>query len=264
MAEECYNNGKHFVLVHGAGGGAWVWYKVKPRLEASGHRVTVLDMAASGKHPKTYKEVHSFNEYNEPLMQFMGSLHENEKVILVGHSLGGMNLALAMEIYPQKISVAVFVSAVVPDTLNQPSYVFDKLYETALPDAGKDNQRSMEESTNGPIMWVHFGSKFLASTIYDLSSIEDLELGKIMYRPSSFFVSDLATAKKFSDEKYGSVRRVYIVCTDDKAVSEEFQRWTIKSSGIEDVIEIDSDHMPMASKPHDLCQHLIATALKYD
>ena len=121
-------NGKHFVLVHGAGGGAWVWYKVKPRLEAAGHCVTVLDMAASGRHPKTFQEVHTFNEYNEPLMKFMELLQENEKVVLVGHSLGGMNLAFAMEKYPEKISVAIFVSAVVADTLYRPSYVFEKVY----------------------------------------------------------------------------------------------------------------------------------------
>ncbi|KAJ9170764.1 hypothetical protein P3X46_018844 [Hevea brasiliensis] len=262
MAEA--NNGKHFVLVHGAGGGAWVWYKVKPRLEAAGHCVTVLDMAASGRHPKAFQEVHTFTEYNEPLMEFMGFLQEKEKVILVGHSLGGMNLALAMEKYPDKISAAVFVSAVLPDTLYHPSYVFEKLYEMAPKDVGVDNQISYQESANGPITWVHFGPKYIASKLYDLSPIEDVELAKILYRPGSFFISDLSRAKKFSIEKYGSVKRVYILCKDDKVVTEEFQRWVIEYSGIKDVIEIrGSDHMPMASNPHELCNHLIQIAHKY-
>jgi len=39
---------KHFVLVHGLGHGAWCWYKLKPLLESAGHKVTVLDLAASG------------------------------------------------------------------------------------------------------------------------------------------------------------------------------------------------------------------------
>ncbi|XP_012079566.1 salicylic acid-binding protein 2-like [Jatropha curcas] len=256
--------GKHFVLVHGAGGGAWVWYKVKPRLEANGHRVTVLDMAASGMHRKAFQEVHTFNEYNEPLMEFMALLEENEKVILVGHSLGGMNLALAMEKYPQKISVAIFVTAVLPDTLHQPSYVFEKLHERAPEDAGVDNQISWEETSSEPIAWVHFGPKFLASMIFDQSPIEDLALGKILYRPSSFFVADLIKAKKLTNEKYGSVKRVYIICDGDKVVPVDFQRWVIQYSGIQDVIEINgSDHMPMASKPQQLSQHLLDTAHKF-
>ncbi|KAJ0097113.1 hypothetical protein Patl1_28786 [Pistacia atlantica] len=43
---------KHFVLVHGACHGAWCWYKVSTLLKSEGHKVTMLDMAASGKHPK--------------------------------------------------------------------------------------------------------------------------------------------------------------------------------------------------------------------
>ncbi|KAK4710376.1 hypothetical protein R3W88_004889 [Solanum pinnatisectum] len=39
---------KHFVLVHGACHGSWCWYKLKPLLEAAGHKVTSLDMEASG------------------------------------------------------------------------------------------------------------------------------------------------------------------------------------------------------------------------
>ncbi|XP_065873725.1 salicylic acid-binding protein 2-like [Euphorbia lathyris] len=262
MAES--KNGKHFVLVHGAGGGSWVWYKVKQRLEAAGHRVTVVDLAASGQHPKAFHEVHTFKEYNEPLMEVMSLLEENEKIILVGHSLGGINLALAMEIYPQNISAAVFVTAVLPDTLHHPSYIFEKLIEISPKDIGVDNQFSWEETINGPIMWVHFGPKYLASKIYNLSPAEDLELGKILYRPASFFVADLAKTKKFTDEKYGSVNRVYIVCDNDNIVTEDFQRWTIEFSGIKDVIEINgSDHMPMTSKPHELCHHLIEVANKY-
>lgn len=41
--------GKHFVLVHGLCHGAWCWYKLAPLLEAAGHRVTAVDLAASGK-----------------------------------------------------------------------------------------------------------------------------------------------------------------------------------------------------------------------
>uniref|UniRef100_A0A164UA30 AB hydrolase-1 domain-containing protein n=1 Tax=Daucus carota subsp. sativus TaxID=79200 RepID=A0A164UA30_DAUCS len=102
---------KHFVLVHGAGHGAWCWYKVATLLRSDGHRVSILDLAASGVNLKQVQEVHSFAVYLEPLMDLMATLPQEEKVVLVGHSMGGVGLSLAMERFPEKIAVAVFATA---------------------------------------------------------------------------------------------------------------------------------------------------------
>ncbi|GJN16821.1 hypothetical protein PR202_gb03844 [Eleusine coracana subsp. coracana] len=105
---------KHFVLVHGVCHGAWCWYKVAAILESAGHRVTALDMAACGASPLRAEEVRSFDEYSRPLLDAVATAPPGEKVVLVGHSFGGHNLALAMERHPEKVAVAVFVSAAVP------------------------------------------------------------------------------------------------------------------------------------------------------
>ncbi|KAH9703874.1 methylesterase 1 [Citrus sinensis] len=122
---------KHFVLVHGSNHGAWCWYKVKPRLEAAGHRVTAMDLAASGINMKKIQDVRSFYEYNEPLLEILASLSADEKVILVGHSFGGLSVALAADKFPHKISVAIFLTAFMPDTKHQPSYVVERDLELA-------------------------------------------------------------------------------------------------------------------------------------
>ncbi|MCE5166255.1 hypothetical protein HAX54_016503, partial [Datura stramonium] len=110
---------KHFVLVHGACHGAWSWYKIMASIKSSGHNVTALDLGASGINPKQVLEVPHLSDYFSPLMEFMTSLPADEKVILVGHSLGGFAISKAMEIFPEKISVAVFVTALMPGpTLN--------------------------------------------------------------------------------------------------------------------------------------------------
>lgn len=44
----------------------------------------------------------------------MAALPPDERVILVGHSLGGLAVSQAMERFPSKISVAVFVTALMP------------------------------------------------------------------------------------------------------------------------------------------------------
>jgi pimeloyl-ACP methyl ester carboxylesterase len=115
---------QHFILVHGAWHGAWCWYKVATLLKSAGHDVTALDMAACGVHAKRITEVESFVEYSEPLLQVLESVPDDERVILVGHSFGGLSLALAMERFPQKISVAVFASAALPRVGSPLSIVF--------------------------------------------------------------------------------------------------------------------------------------------
>ncbi|KAH1206554.1 Methylesterase 1 [Glycine max] len=123
---------KHYVLVHGACHGAWCWYKLKPRLESAGHKVTVLDLAASGTNMKKIEDVDTFSEYSAPLLQLMATIPSNEKLVLVGHSLGGLNIALAMEKFPEKVAVGVFLTAFAPDTEHHPSYVLEKLEMTSF------------------------------------------------------------------------------------------------------------------------------------
>nr|GMD90472.1 salicylic acid-binding protein 2-like [Ipomoea batatas] len=105
---------KHFVLVHGACHGAWSWYKVVAMLRSSGHNVTALDLGASGINPLQALQIPHQSDYFRPLMLFMAALPSTERVILVAHSLGGLAISKAMETFPQKISVAVFVTAIMP------------------------------------------------------------------------------------------------------------------------------------------------------
>lgn len=124
---------KQYVLVHGACHGAWCWYKVKPVLEHSGHRVTVVDLTASGVNMSKVEEIQTLEDYTKPLLDLLESFGSEDKVILVGHSLGGVSVALAADMFPSKISVVVFVTSFMPDTTNPPSYVFEKVHQTINP-----------------------------------------------------------------------------------------------------------------------------------
>ncbi|KAL4362703.1 hypothetical protein GQ457_04G018180 [Hibiscus cannabinus] len=255
---------KHFILVHGACHGAWCWYKLKPLLESAGHRVTALDMAASGIHTNEIQAVHSMSEYTKPLLEILGSLPQGEKVILVGHSLGGLNLAVAMDKYPAKISAAVFLTAFMPDTAHRPSFVLEQYWERTPKEAWLDTQFAPYGRPEESLMSMFFGPQFLTFKLYQLSPVEDLELAKALIRPGSLFVTDLSKADKLSEEKYGSVPRVYIVCNADEGIPEKFQRWMIHNFEVNHVMEIKgADHMPMLSKPHQLFNCLSQISHKF-
>ena len=94
--------------------------------------------------------------------------------------------------------------------------------------------------------------------------LKDLELAKILVRPGSLFQEELSKAKNFSDEGYGSVTRVFVVCEEDKANNLKFQRWMIQNNPPKDVVEIKgADHMAMFSKTKQLCHSLLEIANKY-
>ncbi|XP_059623862.1 methylesterase 10-like [Cornus florida] len=125
-------SGKHFVLVHGSGHGAWCWYKLVTLLKSVGHRVTALDLAASGVDPRRPDEIASLFEYVQPLMDFMASLPHGERVVLVGHSYGGFCISLAMESFPEKISVAIFIAAFMPNHRDPPATCLQEVRKSPL------------------------------------------------------------------------------------------------------------------------------------
>ncbi|CAJ1942711.1 unnamed protein product [Sphenostylis stenocarpa] len=103
--------------------------------------VTVLDLAASGINLQKIEDVDTFSQYSEPLLQLLATIPPNEKVILVGHSLGGFNIALAMDQFPEKVAVGVFLTAFTPDINHKPSYVLEKNIAQALIYKAKQKQR---------------------------------------------------------------------------------------------------------------------------
>ncbi|CAI9758778.1 unnamed protein product [Fraxinus pennsylvanica] len=148
--------------VHGVG-------KVVTLLRSKGHRVTALDMAAAGVHPKRLEELTSFSDYCNPLLEFLAALTSEERVILVGHSLGGLCISLAMERFHQKIKVAVFVTSVMPgpDIDSRPIHQeFPKQLDYM------DIQLTFGNGVDKPPTSLLFGPKILSSQLYQLSPPE--------------------------------------------------------------------------------------------
>lgn len=86
----------------------------------------------------------------------------------------------------------------------------------------------------------------------------------MLARPTSWFLDDLTKHMVITEDRHGSVTRVFVVCKEDGAMTEDFQRWMVGRSPPEEVREIDgADHAAMMSKPRELCRHLLQIAEKY-
>ncbi|CAL1380521.1 unnamed protein product [Linum trigynum] len=265
MEDKKQSRPHHFVLVHGAFHGAWCWYKVVPLLEKAGYKVTTLDLAASGIHPKQATELGSILDYLAPLMELMASLAgEEEKVILVGHSNGGVGISVAMEKFAEKVAVAVFVAAIMPAPHPDASYSVSKEEYFKRIDF-MDSHFSYQDGPENPPTSVLFGPKAMSTKLYQLSPPEDLTLGMMLIRPFPVFKDEEAEAEiPLTRDRYGSVPRVYVICEADEIVKPDLQRWMIENNPTDEVKSISgADHMPMFSKPHELCSYLLELASKF-
>ncbi|GFP80938.1 methylesterase 10 [Phtheirospermum japonicum] len=253
------------VLVHGFGHGAWCWYKLVSLLRTKGpHRVTALDLAGCGVHPKQLHQISSISDYVQPLMDFLAALPDDEKAVLVGHSYGGIPIALAMERFPAKVSCAVFVAAYMPNSTDPPGTFMQEFFKRGAEKSFMDFEVKFDQESGKVPISASIGPEFMAAKLYERCPLEDMELGKMLVRPGSLFMEDLATMDKFSDEKFGSVPRVYVIAAEDKTIPPDFQRWLIENNPVKEVKEIKgADHMPMFTQPDALCKCLLEIAEKH-
>lgn len=255
---------KHFILIHGAGHGGWSWYKLHTLLTSAGHRVTAVDLAGCGVNPSQLSEISSFEEYVRPLMDAMASIPAEEKVIAVGHCWGGFALSLAMERFPNRFSAAVFIAALMPKHWSPPAATLDEFLQRDHINSLLDCQFQFDQEREDPLTSFTYGAQFMASTMYQNSPFEDVTLAQLLVRPSGLYLEDISNETMLSEENYGSINRVYIICKQDKLYSVDFQRWVIENNPPKEVKEIeDSDHMVMFSKPKELCKCLLEIAETY-
>ncbi|XP_030503352.2 methylesterase 17-like [Cannabis sativa] len=255
------NNGKgsglEFVLVHGSSHGGWCWYKIRTLLETSGHKVTCLDLKASGIDSSDPNTILTFDHYNQPLTNFMASLPPNQKVVLVGHSAGGLSLTDAIHKYGEKIHVAVYVAA------NMLKYGFstDQDRKDGEPDLSEYGDVSELIYGLGPDQTptsVIIKPQFQSMLMYNTSPIEDSTLAKMVVRP--------APLRAFQDATFvegpcsDSVRRVYIKTLQDRVIKQEQQDAMIRRWPPSQIFLSDTDHSPAFSNPRGLVRLLLQAA----
>eukprot|EP01018_Ginkgo_biloba_P000616 Gb_19901 [translate_table: standard] len=250
---------QHFVLIHGLGHGAWCWYKVVALLKQQGHTAVALDLTSNGINKEvSADEVSSVAQYSQPLIQYLDAIH-NETVTLVGHSMAGLSLSYAMELYSHKVSKAIFLAAFTPR--NNQSFlgsafpeVFPRLVSNGVASL-KYGKGASEQPTS-----VSINLEYVKPYFYNQSPEEDVMLAKSLLTPTPYAVA-LETLT-LSEEKYGKVRRFFIMTMKDNLFLPQHQEYTIAQNPPERVFRMDaSDHSAFLSYPLQLCNLLIHIAM---
>ncbi|KAI4324196.1 hypothetical protein L6164_023752 [Bauhinia variegata] len=250
---------KKFVLIHGGGFGAWCWYKTVALLEESGLLPVAFDLAGSGIDLTNTNGVVTLAEYSKPLIDYLENLPGDEKVILVGHSIGGACVSYALEHYSQKISKAIFLCATMVTDGQRPFDVFSDQLGSA--------ERFMKESKflihgNGPDKaptGFMFEKEHMKGLYFNQSPSKDIALAMVSMRPIP--LGPIMEKLSLSPDKYGAGRRFYIQTLEDFALSPDVQEKLVRENPPEGVFKIKgSDHCPFFSKPQSLHKILVEIA----
>jgi len=247
----------HFVLIHGISGGGWCWYKIKCLMENSGYRVSCLDLKSAGIDQSDPNSILSFQDYNKPLIDFMSALPDDQQVILVGHSAGGLSVTEATHKFPKKISLAIYVAA----TMLKTGYQTHKDIKDGVPDLSEYGDVYDFEFGSGPDhppTSLLVKKEFQRKIIYHMSPQEDSTLAAMLLRPGP--IQALQSATFNESEDVDKVPRVYIRTMYDRVITPEQQDSMIKRWPPSHVYVLESDHSPFFSTPFLLFGLLLKAA----
>ena len=229
---------KTFILIHGSWHSAWNWHKVIPVLESRGHKAIAIDLPGMGRDKTPIQEV-TLKTSVDKICNLIDTL--DEKVILVGHSKNGIMISQAAEYRPEKIEKLIYLAAyLIPD--------------------GKTQSEYSAQDTNGVLKpyvtrYPELNAHTLQAEIYKEGLYHDCDdsitqLAKLLlsHEPVASGITPLA----LSEEKYGSVPRFYIECTEDKAVTPFIQRKMYTETICEKVYSMPTSHSPFFSQPEEL------------
>ena len=230
-----------FLLVHGACTGGWIWEKVAPLLEANGHKVCAPDMPGLGKDDTPPANV-TLADNVEKVSRLLDKMED--QVVLVGHSLGGITISAVAEARRRKLKALVYLCALLPTSGKTGKDLTSLEPDTMF-------RLSRQVSPDG--LTYTFAPDKLPALFYADVSPEDRYKGMERLRPQPLSIS--TTPVTLTEERYGSVPRWYIECTQDNAIRIARQRAMVKAIPCK-VLTIECGHTPFYSAPEELAEHL--------
>lgn len=235
---------KTFILIHGSWHSAWNWHLITPILEKAGHIVMAIDLPGMGRDKTPVRDV-TLGSVVDYICQFIDQVPG--KVILVGHSKNGIMISQAAEYRPDKIEKLVYLAAyLIPNGKTQRDY-------------------SMQDTAGVLKPYVTLHDELKASTLQPAIYREGLyhdcpdyitDLAKVLL--SAEPVESAVTPLQLTDENFGRVPRVYIECTEDRAVTPFIQRKMYTELPCERVYRLPTSHSPFFSQPQQLAAILNA------
>lgn len=227
---------KNYVIVPGAWSAPYAWDNVKTSLEKSGNTVIVVQLPGHGS-DQTAPQNLTVDVYRDAVITAMNAL--NGKVILVGHSMGGIVISEVAEKLPAKIEKLVYVAAFVPVS-------GQSLLDLALPDTTSALHGNLRPSSDGTTIDV-VQDQITNAFIQDGTTDEkNLVVTKYQTEPLIPFTNQVT----LTTPNYGSVPKVYIKTLIDHTITPDLQKRMLAATPeFQATYKLNTSHSPFLVKP---------------
>lgn len=273
-----------FVLVHGGWHNQSTWDKITPILEAQGHAVLTLDLPGAGANtiaPKSFG-VRPFDPaaFAAELSPIAGVTQEERtkavvtlvkeaaslsdgKIILVGHSAGGMTISAVAEQVPELLVAVVYLAGfMVPSGMSLLAMLPHEAMSSALsPELFMGDPAAIGATRINPGPADGAYRSLLKESFYADAAEADFAQAAAQLHCDEPNGGALAPSE-ITPGRFGTVPRHYIRTTQDRAVPLAGQDHMI--AAVDDTIggttvthTLESSHSPFLSQPASLSKILI-------
>ncbi|WP_343637154.1 alpha/beta fold hydrolase [Fluviicola sp.] len=236
-----------YVLVHGAWQAPYVWDAVRTDLENRGNKVIIVELPGHGS-DNTLTHTLTMDVYANKVVEAITPI--NEKVILVGHSMGGMVVSQVAEKIPDKLKKVVYIGAFLPKN-------GQALTDLAFSDPDSKLGPNLIESADHLTLDVN--QEQLINLFIADGSAAAKQLVKDNYRAEPSI--PLTNPANLTAEKFGTVEKIYIKTLQDVVISTGLQDRMIQDAGIKTVYEVNTSHSPFLSQPKVVSALLLKAGL---
>jgi pimeloyl-ACP methyl ester carboxylesterase len=278
-----------FVLVHGAWHNHSAWNRVTPILKANGFAALTLDLPGAGVNaiPPTSLGLRPFDpaafaaerspvagvtqeertQAVVALVKEAASLSDG-KVILVGHSAGGMTISAVAEQVPNLLLAVVYLAGfMVPNGIPLLAMLQHESLSSALAPGLFVGDPAAIGATR-----IHVGStdaayrSLLRAAFYgDVSESEFAQASSQLHCDESN--AGAVAPSEITPARFGTVPRHYIRCTHDRAIpltGQDHMIATVDSAigGRTTTHTLESSHSPFLSQPATLAKILIGIGVQ--
>lgn len=231
-----------FVLVHGSWHGGWAWERVAPMLAEAGHDVATPDLPGRAGDPRDPASV-TLADHVDAVVEVLEA--SDRPAIVVGHSFGGFVISHVAERVPERVELLVYLAAFL---LRHGQTVL----EVAI--SVPPNVPHLEVREEEGLISVRPEAAPLV--FYDDCSPERTRWATARLVPEA--ITPRRTPAVLTEGRWGSVPRVYLETTNDRALVLSLQRRMHTALPCREVVALASSHSPFLSMPAALAEQLLA------
>lgn len=229
------------VLVHGAWHDGSCWALVAERLAAAHRDVRVVDLPSD-------RPGSGGRSYVDAVLDAVGPVGPMDRVVLVGHSLGGLTVpVVAQELGSHRVAAVVLVAALVP----RPGSSWQQRAHVERPMVAGFGGGQVRHD-DGTTWWPAdaAAAELFAGVAAECGPGGE---GRVRAAVAALRRQDWTITREVTPlAAWPAVRTIRVICADDRVVDPSWARSEVGAVPGAEVVELAGGHFPMLARPAEL------------